>query len=141
MIYIFDASSILALTREFGEKVIDFLKGNVTVSLALYEMGNVLWKECSLLKRLSVEEAVKTLDFVFSLDGVMRVLDVKSSRLGRCVLANAVKLNITYYDSVYLTVADEVKGVLVTDDTELARASRENGVKTLGSKEFVRKFK
>ncbi len=33
MIYIFDASSILALTREFGEKVIDFLKGNVTVSL------------------------------------------------------------------------------------------------------------
>ena len=139
MSYVFDASSILVLTREFGEKVVDFLKEKVTSNLAVYEMGNVLWKECSLFKSLSVADVLETLTFIFSLVGVMQVLDVNTPRLGKRVLTNAVKLNITYYDSVYLTAAERIKGVLVTDDEELAKAARKHGVKTFGSKDFVQK--
>jgi len=139
MSYVFDASSVLVLTRELGEEVIDVVKGNVTADLIFYEVGNAVWKECRFFRRLSVTEAVKTLDFISSLLDVMEVFVVKDSGLGGKVLANAVKLEVSYYDAVYLTLAEEIGGVLVTDDTKLAEASKTKGVKTLRSESFTSK--
>ena len=59
----------------------------------------------------------------------MKVLDVNDSSLGSDVLANAVKLKITYYDSAYLTLAEKFKAVLVTDDKKLEKASIKAGIK------------
>lgn len=135
----FDASSILILTRELGEKVVDVVKENWTASLAYYEVGNALWKECGLAKRLSVDAAVKVLEFMFSLLNLMKVVDVRAVDLGVKTLSEASKLNITYYDAAYLMVARELEKVLVTDDEKLVAASQKIIVKTLGSKTFMRK--
>ena len=137
MSYVFDAGSILLLTRELGRSVVKIVENNLTADLAFYEIGNVLWKECRLLRRLESSEALKTLGFIRELMGIMKVLDVKIAGLGDDVLANAIKLRITYYDSVYLTLAKRFKAVLVTDDQELTRASGKLGVKTLVSEDLV----
>ena len=128
------------MTRELGSDVVGVIKKQMTASLAFYEIGNAIWKECRLLKRLNVSEAQKTLSFVYALMNAMKVLDVNDSSLGSDVLANAVKLKIAYYDSVYLTLAEKFKAVLVTDDKKLEKASIKAGVKTVASKNFMCSF-
>lgn len=140
MSYVFDASSILSLTRELGERVIDVVKGNLTADLALYEIGNALWKECSLFQRLSVEGSVKTLKLISGLLGLMKVVDVRSSHLSIEVLVNALNLKITYYDAAYFTLAKKAEAILITNDERLAEISKKNGVETLGSMEFIKNF-
>jgi len=138
MSYVFDASSILSLTRELGEKIIDVVKGNLTADLAIYEIGNALWKECSLLQRLSPEGSVKTLKLISGLLSLMKVVDIQSSHLSIEVLVNALNLKITYYDAAYLTIAKKAEAVLVTDDEELAEISKKKEVETLKSIEFIK---
>ncbi|KPV64857.1 MAG: Exonuclease VapC9 [Candidatus Bathyarchaeota archaeon BA1] len=137
MSYAFDAGSILILTRELGERVLDVVGGNSTASLAYYEAGNALWKECNLLARLGVDEAAKALEFTISLLSFMEVIQLKDENLGVRTLFNAFKLNITYYDAAYLSVAEDLGKVLVTDDEKLATAAKEIGVKTLSSRSFI----
>ena len=134
--YVFDASSILALTRRLEGKVIEIVKGNLTAPLILYEVGNAIWKECNLLKRLNMAEATKTLRFLTSLLKDMEILDAKDPNLTIEAFSNAVGLGITYYDSVYLTIAERVGGILVTDDDELSKAAKKKGIETLNSKSF-----
>jgi len=138
MSYAFDAGSILILTRELGEEVLDVVKGNSTTSLAHYEIGNALWKECNLLRRLSVDEAAKALKFTISLLKFMEVIHVKDVDLSVRTLSDACKLNITYYDAAYLSVAEDLGKVLVTDDEKLATAAKEIGVKTLSNRSFLK---
>lgn len=134
MSYVFDASSILVLTRELQEKVVGILKGNLTLSLAHYEIGNALWKECNRVKRLTVNEAVEVLGFTLALLNLMNILDVKDAYFSTKALSNADKLNITYYDAAYLTAAQVANKTLVSDDGNLVAASRKIGVKTMPSK-------
>lgn len=134
MSYVLDASSILALTRRFGERIVDLSKGNFTPSLAYYEIGNALWKECNLLKRLNMNEVNKTLEFTFSLLKLMQIIPIEDSNLGLKTLSNANKLNITYYDAAYLTVTKQLDKILVTEDEKLTKAARKIGVKTSSTK-------
>lgn len=139
MSYAFDAGSILILTRELGERVLDVVGGNSTASLAYYEAGNAIWKECNLLRRLGVDEAAKALEFTISLLSFMEVIQIKNKKLGVRTLSNACKLNITYYDAAYLSVAEDLGKVLVTDDEKLATAAKEIGVETLSSRSLIQK--
>ncbi|MEM4675694.1 MAG: PIN domain nuclease, partial [Nitrososphaerota archaeon] len=61
MRFLFDASAILNSIRYHREDIVDFIEGNecYTLSLAQYEVGNALWKEAYLLKRISVNDALK----------------------------------------------------------------------------------
>jgi len=135
--YVFDSCSLLNLTRALADKVIDVLKGNITVSLAYYEIGNALWKECNLYKRVSVEDAVKTLRFMYSMLGLMKVIHVEDASFGISTLLMANKLNITYYDAAYLSVAKELDKVLVTDDERLREIAEKINVKTLSSENWI----
>ena len=137
MSYVFDSCSLLNLTRALADKVIDVLKGNITVSLAYYEIGNALWKECNLYKRVSVEDAVKTLRFMYSMLGLMKVIHVEDASFGISTLLMANKLNITYYDAAYLSVAKELDKVLVTDDERLREIAEKINVKTLSSENWI----
>jgi len=135
--YVFDACSLLNLTRALADEVIDVLKGNITVSLVYYEIGNTLWKECNLYKRISVEDAVKTLRFMYSMLSLMKVIRVEDVSFGINTLFMANKLNITYYDAAYLNVAKELDKVLVTDDKRLREIAEKINVKTLSSKNWI----
>lgn len=137
MSYVFDASSILTLIGKLGEKIVDVMKGNLTVSLAYYEVGNALWKECKLAKRLTIDEAAEVLDFTFSLLDLMEIVHTKDGDLGVQTLSNAIKLNITYYDAAYLTATQKLDKVLITDDEKLIATARKIEVKTSPSKRFL----
>jgi predicted nucleic acid-binding protein len=135
---LFDANAIYRLIRELPETAPDILSQGSTSHLAYYELGNALWKECLLLKRISNEEAEKSLDFLYTVIERMQVITLNSN-MGSTVLKTAFKLKLTFYDSAYLTEANKTDRVLVTDDKKLAKGAENLGVKTLSSMAFMEK--
>ena len=56
MSYLFDSSAIFKAVRE---NAVEILVGGYTIELARYELGNALWKECSLREKISSGELKK----------------------------------------------------------------------------------
>ena len=129
---LFDANAIYNLVREDPNDAVDILSVGSTIHLAYYELGNALWRECFLLKRISKEEAERSLCFIYEILQRMQItsLDIDT---GRLVLDAAGKFNLTFYDSAYLTEAKKSNTPLVTDDKKLARAAENIGIKTFSS--------
>ena len=134
---LFDASSILTIVRELKGDAPDKLADGVTISLAYYEVGNALWRESFLLKRISQPVAENLLKEMYAIMGVMKVATLQEENEGNAILAAASKFNLTFYDSAYLTEANKSKSTLVTDDKKLAAMAQKAGVKTLTSREFI----
>ncbi|MGD0070220.1 MAG: type II toxin-antitoxin system VapC family toxin [Candidatus Bathyarchaeia archaeon] len=135
---LFDASSIFTLVRELGGEAPNKLLEGSTISLAYYELGNALWRECSLLKHISQEEAEKLLRAMYAILQAMDVVGLDNEDEGTIILDKACKFNITYYDSAYVAEACKSKKTLVTDDKKLAKAAEKAGVKTLTSRDLIR---
>jgi predicted nucleic acid-binding protein len=131
---LFDASSIFTLIRELRGEALDKLLEGSTISLAYYELGNALWRECFLLKRISQKEAENLLRAMFAILQAMDVVLLENEDDGSVVLDKACKFNLTYYDSAYVAEACKSKKVLVTDDKKLAKAAENAGLKTLTSR-------
>lgn len=136
---LFDASSIFALTREFRSKAIDMLLEGSTISLVHYELGNAVWRECFLLKKINQSEAEKLLQTMFALLHTMDVAVLEDETEGMAVLKDACELNLTYYDASYISEAIKTNRVLVTDDRKLAKAAEKAGLKTLTTEAFSRR--
>ena len=134
---LFDASSIFTLVRELRGEAPDKLLEGSTISLAYYELGNALWRECFLVKRISREEAEKLLRAMFAILQAMDVISLDNDDEGSVVLDKACEYNITFYDSAYVAEAHKSKKVLVTDDKKLAKAAEKAGVQTLTSKALI----
>ena len=105
-----------------------------TVSLVYYEVGNAVWRECFLLKRIIPKEATKLLKSIFAILQAMDVAVLEDEELGTAILNMAGRLNITYYDAAYLIEAQRLNKTLVTDDEKLTKAAKSAGVKTLTSR-------
>jgi len=134
---LFDASSILTLVRELGEKAPDELLEGSTISLAYYELGNALWRECFLLKRINKEEAEKLLRAMFAIVQAMDVALIENEDEANDILKKAYDFNITYYDSAYIVQAYKTEKTLVTEDKKLAKAAEKSSIKTLTSSAFI----
>lgn len=133
---LFDANAIYRLIRDCPEKAIDTLREGATISLAYYELGNALWREAHLLKRISVGEAEKSLNLMFAMLARMKVAEVDCEQ-GTEILQTAHKCNLTFYDSAYLVEAKKKSKILVTDDSKLAKAAETLGVETLSSNRLI----
>lgn len=131
---VFDASSILTLVKELRGKAPDLLLEGSTISLAYYEAGNAIWRECFLLERIIAKEASQLLRTIFKIIQMMNVVTLEDEDHGNAILEMAGKLNITYYDAAYLTETQKSEKTLVTDDEELAKAAQSLGLETLTSK-------
>jgi predicted nucleic acid-binding protein len=97
-------------------------------------VGNALWRESFLLKRIAQVEAEKLLHSIFSILQAMDVVVLENEDLGAVILDMAGKLNITYYDAAYLAETQRSGKILVTDDEKLAKTAEKAGVKTITSK-------
>jgi len=135
--WLFDASSIFTLVRELRGEAPDKLAEGSTLSLAYYELGNALWRECFLLKRISQEEAESSLRAMFEILAAMDVVLLENEEEGIAVLCKVCEFGLTFYDSAYVAQALKSKKILVTDDKKLAQAAEQAGVKTLTSKAFM----
>jgi len=114
MSYLFDASAIFIAYKRDLE---DLLFKQYTINLALFELGNVIWKECYIYKSISFDEAKKLLSEISRLLEIMRIIDV--NKLKEDILSLAVNLGITYYDALYVYIAKKQKLILVTEDKKL----------------------
>jgi predicted nucleic acid-binding protein len=67
MRYVLDSSALLNIVRTLGSRALPRIKGSYTLTLTLYEIGNALWKEASLLKRVALRESTYILSTVVQL--------------------------------------------------------------------------
>jgi predicted nucleic acid-binding protein len=94
-----------------------------TIHLAYYELGNALWRESLLLKRISIEEAEKSLDLMYSILERMQV-SILDKETGKEVLHTANKFNLTFCDTSYLVTAKKTGKTLVTDELNLPKQQK-----------------
>ena len=130
---LFDSNIIYRLIRELPQDALEKLAEGTTIYLAYYELGNALWRECLLLKKISVDEAVKSLDLMYLILGRMQVASL-DNETGQEILQTAHKFNLTFYDTAYLVEAKRSGKTLVTDDHKLAKVAETLGIKILSSK-------
>ncbi|BDC17349.1 type II toxin-antitoxin system VapC family toxin [Acidianus sp. HS-5] len=111
MSFLFDSSSIFEAVR-LGRKALDVLKDNYTIDLAYYELGNIIWKYRS---KADIYTLFKAINEILSF---MNIINVK---LDNEILDEAIKRNLTYYDSAYLISAKRLKVKLVSQDQDLIK--------------------
>lgn len=131
---VFDTSALLNLIRGIGSKALNYLKGNYILTLTPYEVGNALWREAILIKRISIDEALSLLDLITN---VYRILNIVSPHNTLLILKLAHELKVTYYDSSYIVASYELDAGLVTDDEKLRKrilSDEKRLIKILGKK-------
>ncbi|BBG27916.1 type II toxin-antitoxin system VapC family toxin [Sulfuracidifex tepidarius] len=131
MSYVFDSSSIYVLLNR-GE--IGLLGGNYTSLLAKFELGNIVWKEVFLHKRISKEEGAILTSFVSKVLSNMNLEDVDCKEVEEI----AVDYGITFYDASYTWLTKTLNLPLVTEDVKLKKAIEEKKkLKVLSVDEFI----
>jgi len=122
---LFDSSAIFNLSLQ-GKY--DILVSGATIPLARYEIGNVLWKNYKIRKRISKKEAIEAGNVLFELIDSMEMVEPPLPSAMRI----AMEEGITFYDSSYVAAAVESGCDLITDDTKLREAASSK-VRTMGS--------
>ena len=117
MRYLLDASALLNIVRRLGERSLKILKENYILTLTIYEVGNALWKETKLLKKLTVDEAEEIMKAVIALTKFMQIVEPEDPIE---ILRISNRIEATFYDTAYVVVALRRDLTLVTDDEKLA---------------------
>ncbi len=108
-----------AIFRAIKENRIEVLKGNHTLDLARYELGNIIWKNYVLHEKVSEPQAkmlAKTVKRALSLMNVLGIGDDEEE-----ILETAIQLKITFYDASYVYFARKKQLSLVTEDSRLIK--------------------
>ena len=119
-VYLFDASSLVKALREIR---LEPLGGQAIQWLTLYEVLNAIWKQSTILHALTTEEVSSLIDDLLNLFHEMIVLDIKG--LEHDIIQLAIAKKITVYDASYIVLAAKHKLILVTEDKELLRKSKD----------------
>jgi len=125
---LFDSSAIFNL---FLQGKYDILVAGATIPLARYEIGNVLWKNYKIRKRISKKEAIEAGNVLFELIDSVEMVDPPLLSAIRIALEEG----ITFYDSSYIAAAIESGCDFITDDMKLRKAAGSK-VRTRGSSDL-----
>ena len=117
MKYLFDASALLNLVRRLGGEALKILEENYILTLTIYEVGNALWRETRLSRRLTMDEAEAIMRAIITLIKFMQVIEPQDPIE---VLRISNEIETTFYDAAYVVTALRRGLVLVTDDRRLA---------------------
>ncbi|MCC6013472.1 MAG: type II toxin-antitoxin system VapC family toxin [Candidatus Verstraetearchaeota archaeon] len=118
--YLFDSSSIIKAFKEIKLKP---LGGQAIQYLTIYEVLNAIWKEFTLLHLLTVDEVLSLVNSFLDLIHEMIILDIKG--LEHDIIQLAISRKMTVYDASYIALAIKYKLILVTEDKELMKKSRD----------------
>jgi len=108
-----------------------------TTGIAAYELGNAVWNDLHLFKKLTEGKARILLTAYHETLLRLRVESQIELVERLSVLENANQYNLSYYDSSYLTAAIRLEATLVTEDKGLKRASKERGIPCSPAREFI----
>ena len=75
MKYLFDASALLNLVRRLREDSLKILEENYILTLTIYDVGNALWREARLSRRLTMDEAGGIMRAIITLIKFMHVIE------------------------------------------------------------------
>ena len=114
MKYVFDPSSIF---KAIKENRVELLSEASTVELARYELSNVVWKEQSLYKKLSMKEAKDLIRVIKLILEKMEIIKIDCSE--EQIIELSCEKKISFYDAQYVYCAREKNLVLVTEDDGL----------------------
>jgi len=134
--YVLDASAIGALLEKLGEKGLRYLEGAVTLDLALYELGNLLWKACRLRGVVSEEEALEGARSLAKVLELVRREQIRGED-AEGIMALALSLGLTFYDASYLYLAKSRGDFLVTEDGDLLERAKAAGVRAIKVEEYL----
>jgi predicted nucleic acid-binding protein len=116
MKYLFDASAIF---KAIKENKIDLLIGNHTLEIARYELGNILWKNYSLLSKATDQEIRTLAKIIKQTLNLMEITQIKCTE--EEILETAIKLRVTFYDATYAYHAKAKELALITEDLQLQK--------------------
>ena len=140
MKYLLDASALLPLVTRHGRQlIVEASRENlVTTDLAIYEACNSLWKLATLLKSISLEDAVEVAAVIkeLTMRNVIELVDYTKLDFS-WTLRLAHKENLTFYDSSFIITAEGTGAILVTEDEKLEEVARKF-VKTITYSKFER---
>ncbi|MGQ9469599.1 MAG: type II toxin-antitoxin system VapC family toxin [Nitrososphaerales archaeon] len=119
MSYILDSSAIFGAIKE---NAIEALIGSYTLDLARYELGNVLWKEYLLHKKINKDELKRLIRLIKRVLSIVEVLGINCHE--EEILELAEELKSTFYDASYIFYAKEKKLSLITEDEILLNKAR-----------------
>jgi len=114
MSYVLDSSAIFKAIRTGA---VEALAGNYTLELARYELGNILWKEHNLHKRINIEELKQLILLIKRALNLMEFMGLECRE--EKVLSVAERLKVTFYDASYIVCAQEKGMPLTTEDENL----------------------
>jgi len=123
--YLFDSSAIF---KAVAKNAVEILLKNYTVELARYELGNILWKERILHRRINGDEMIKLMELVKGALSFMKILSVECYE--EEVIDTTEKLGLTFYDASYVFYAKKMGLTLITEDEKLIEKAKPH-VKTL----------
>ncbi len=123
--------------KRLGEKAVKILKDNVTLNLAYYELGNVIWKEHAVEGRISLEEALDKAQKTAEILQIMEAEEVNTSEEFKETMKLASELKPTFYDSAYIQKAKTKTLTLVTEDRELLEKARKANINTITINELT----
>jgi predicted nucleic acid-binding protein len=124
--YLLDISALLPLiTRRGKQLIIEASREDLaTTDLAIYEACNSLWKLSTLLKQISLEDAVDTADTIkdLTIRGVIKQVKFKKLDFSS-TLRMANEEGLTFYDASYVAAAESSEATLVTEDEKLKKTA------------------
>ncbi len=114
MSYVFDSSSIF---RAIKQNAVDAVAGSYTLEVARYELGNTLWKEYAIHRRVNSEEVKRLTRPVKDVLKLMEVMMIGCHE--EEIIDTSVRLKLTFYDASYVHFTEKNNIPLVTEDLDL----------------------
>ena len=142
MKYLLDASALLPLVTRRGKQLIrEASRENLlTTDLSMYEACNSLWKLSTLLKSISLEDALDVATTLkdLALRGLIQPIDFAKLNFSS-TFERAYKEQLTFYDASYIATAESTEAILVTEDEKL-RKGASKFVKTITYTDLERRI-
>ncbi|MHA1505983.1 MAG: type II toxin-antitoxin system VapC family toxin [Candidatus Asgardarchaeia archaeon] len=135
--YLLDSSAIAIILIEKREDAFNLLRGRATISLAYYELCNILWKEAFLLKLVDTQVALKTAEHLAYILSEMHVENLSSPKDLYELMKVALETGLTAYDASYLYAAEKLSATLVTEDNKLSEAAKKRGVNVISTSHYL----
>ncbi|MGC9137174.1 type II toxin-antitoxin system VapC family toxin [Caldivirga sp.] len=127
--YLFDASALFSLIQQ-GDIII---KGTVIrnihiLHLTIYEVGNVLWKEAYIFKRIKDPHRIAKL-----VQEIIKRINILADPPLDEVLKLSLSRGLAFYDASYVYAAESMGMTLVTEDKQILDSTRN----AINFKEFI----
>jgi len=117
--YLLDASAFILLIKKANvQTTFQHLQNSLILDLTVYEVGNALWKESTLAKYLTKEEA-KTLEKVAQIILSRTDKILNQDITFQHIMEIAKTENLSFYDSSYIYFAKQKNIKLITEDQTL----------------------